>query len=98
MSKDGRRVRKAAEKFRKNAEKELEQTRRLLHKCEGLAGEAETGGLASQLVERLKQKELQTNGELVWSDQFLAQVRAAADVGKKARRDRGENKKSGKDE
>lgn len=82
MSKQGQRLLKAAERFRKNAEKELAKVRKLLEKGEKLDAQDE---LAARLVERLKQKELQANGECVWVDQFLTQARAELDVRKAAR-------------
>lgn len=77
MSKDGRRLLKTAEKFRKNAQKEMQQTRKLAQKLEGLAREGAAAPLLTQLSERLQQKELQASGEVVWSEQFLAQSEAA---------------------
>ena len=99
MSKKQMRLIKAIEKYRKNADKELERARDILKKI----GEVDTGDPArpavDKLADRLRQKELQASGDGMWADEFLAQQRIALDsnVGKKAKKSKPEKKsKSGK--
>ena len=80
MRKHSSKILKVAEKFRRNAEKEMERVRALLAKSQRFAPMAESTPLVSQLLERLKQKELQSSGDLVWIDQYLGQARAQADA------------------
>ena len=78
MSKGASRLLKAAEKFRKNAEKEMEHIRDLQEKSQRLAPIAASTPLVAQLLDRVKQKQSQSSGDLIWIDQYLGQLRAEA--------------------
>jgi hypothetical protein len=78
MSKALRRVIKAGEKFRKNAEKEISRAKALQDKYGALASGETASPLLGQFIERVKQKHLQTTGDLMWADHFLAQAKAEA--------------------
>ena len=75
MAKSRQRSLKIIEKFRKNAEKEKERARRLIDKCDK-ADDANRPALA-ELVDRLKQKELQASGDIVWAEQQIESICAA---------------------
>ena len=86
MSKQHRRLLKAAEKFRKNVEKELERVKSLQKKSEKLKAQDEPSTAVDRLFERFRQKELQASGEIAWADQLLAELRAAAPDTEKTRK------------
>jgi hypothetical protein len=76
MSSDTSKILKAAEKFKKNSEKELERVRALLEKNQRLTSMAASIPLLTQLLDRVKQKELQSTGDLIWIEQYMEQLRA----------------------
>ena len=74
MAKSRQRSLKIIDKFRKNAEKEKDRARSLIEKC----GQADPAApVLGELAERLKQKELQASGEIVWAEQQIEMARAA---------------------
>ncbi|MDE2362002.1 MAG: hypothetical protein KGM42_04925 [Hyphomicrobiales bacterium] len=76
MSKDSKRLAKAVDKFKKNAEKELDRARSLVRKTEPLKGGEQPSSAADRLRERLRQKELQASGEVAWAEQLLSELAA----------------------
>ena len=92
MSKERKRAIKLAERFRKSAEKEADRVRALKEKCNRLEMHGDDGALFGQLIERLNQKDLQANGDLIWADGFVEQLRSA--VAKQSKTGAGEQKKS----
>ena len=87
MDKQDRRVLKAVEKFRKNAAKDLNRVKALHKKSGELATQKEPSTALDRLFERLRQKELQTTGEIDWADQLLVELHAAALDRKKAKKE-----------
>jgi hypothetical protein len=88
MSKDRQRAARVVEKFRKISEKEIERTRSLQQKSGKLADLSEGSPAIAQFVERLKQKELQASGDLVYAEQLLEQLnerKPKAPKGKKSK-------------
>ena len=87
MAKAGQRSLKIIEKFRKNAEKDRDRARSLIDKCSG--DDPAAAPVLAELAERLKQKELQASGEIVWAEQQIELARAARKAeektGKKAK-------------
>ena len=76
MSKDEQRLLKAVGKFRKNAERERERVVSLERKSEKLKTRREPSSAVDRFFERLRQKELQANGEIAWADQVLSELDA----------------------
>jgi hypothetical protein len=75
MSKVGNHAIKAVEKFKKSSEKEIERLDGLEQKSKRLGPASENHPVLSQYFDRLKQKRQQLVDDLVWSEQFLEQVR-----------------------
>jgi hypothetical protein len=80
MSKEISKVLKLADKFKKNSEKEMERIRAIQEKNAKLTPLADSMPALVQFFDRVKQKELQASGDLIWIDQFLAQLRAEKDA------------------
>jgi hypothetical protein len=76
MSKVGNHAIKAVEKFKKSSEKEIERLDGLEQKSKRLAPASESHPVLNQYFDRLKQKRQQLVDDLVWSEQFLEQVRS----------------------
>ncbi|MFT4095975.1 MAG: hypothetical protein QM651_02560 [Rhodoblastus sp.] len=87
MARATQRSLKIIEKFRKNAEKDKDRARSLIEKCGAM--DAVAAPVIGELAERLKQKELQASGEIVWAEQQIEIARAAkksdAKAGKKVK-------------
>jgi hypothetical protein len=75
MKRDRRRAIKAAEKLRKICAKEVERLGALREKYDDLRHAGPDAPLVGQLVDRLQQKELMANGDLVWAEQMIEQLR-----------------------
>ena len=84
MAKAHQRSLKIVERFRKNAEKEKERARSLIDKCGGV--DASAAPVIAELTERLKQKELQASGDIVWAEQQIEIARAQKKADEKSAR------------
>ncbi|HMN70515.1 MAG TPA: hypothetical protein PKA55_01465 [Rhodoblastus sp.] len=91
MAKTRQRTIRIIEKFRRNAEKDKDRARGLIEKCS--AADASIAPVLGELAERLKQKELQASGEIVWAGQQIELARAARKAEEKAGK---KNKSKGK--
>lgn len=76
MSKVGNHAIKAVEKFKKSSEKEIERLDGLEQKSRRLRPASESHPVLNQYFDRLKQKRQQLVDDLVWSEQFLEQLRS----------------------
>ena len=75
MTRETRRAIKAAEKLRKICAKEVERLAALRDKYDDLRHVAGRRPLIGQFVDRLQQKELMANGDLLWAEQMIQQLR-----------------------
>ena len=91
MAKHRLRSIKIVEKFLKNAEKEKARARGLIEKCES----AERTPLLMEVSERLKQKELQSSGDMLWAEQ---QIELAREEKKREAKQKKKHKAKSKDE
>ncbi|MDE2361191.1 MAG: hypothetical protein KGM42_00825 [Hyphomicrobiales bacterium] len=89
MSKQHKHLSKVVEKFRRNAEKELDRVTSLAKKAEKLKSGSEPSSGADRFFERLRQKELQASGEIAWAGQFLNELASARDKSEKSKKSAG---------